>query len=76
MNKIKTLLLACSLLPLAYSCSGDPDTHELIPVEQRFILYADQTVDSLRFYTFDSWTATRISTFPTTTRSVTSAASF
>ncbi len=58
MNKIKTLLLACSLLPLAYSCSGDPDTHELIPVEQRFILYADQTVDSLRFYTFDSWTIT------------------
>ena len=58
MYKIKTLLLACSLLTLVASCSNDPDTHELIPVEQRFILYADQTVDSLRFYTFDSWTVT------------------
>lgn len=58
MYKIKSLLFACSLLTLAVSCANDPETHELIPVEQPFILYADQTVDSLRFYTFDSWTVT------------------
>lgn len=54
----KTLLLACSLLPFFASCIGDPDTHQLTPIEQSFVLYADQTVDSLRFYTFDSWTVT------------------
>ena len=52
------LLFACGLLPLLASCIGDPETHALIPVEESIMLYADQTVDSLRFYTFDSWTVT------------------
>ena len=58
MFKPKTLLLACSLLPFFASCISDPETHQLTPVEQSIMLYADQTVDSLRFYTFDSWTVT------------------
>ena len=58
MYRIKTLLLACSLLTLMVSCANDPEIHELVPVEQPFILYADQTVDSLRFYTYDSWKVT------------------
>ena len=58
MSKIKTLLLTCSLLPFFASCVSDPETHQLSPIEQPFILYADQTVDSLGFYTFDSWTVT------------------
>ena len=58
MCKTKTLLLACSLLPFLASCVSDPETHQLVPVEQPIILYADQTVDSLSFYTFDSWTVT------------------
>lgn len=56
MYKIKTLLLVCSLIPFFASCVDDPETHELSPVEQPFILYADQTIDSLLFYTYDSWT--------------------
>ena len=55
MNKIKTLLIACSVLSLACSCADDPERHELCPVEQPFILYADQTTDSLCFYSYDSW---------------------
>lgn len=35
-----------------------PERHELTPIEKSFILYADQTRDSLFFYTFDSWTVT------------------
>ena len=58
MYKTKTLLLVCSLLPFLASCVSDPETHQLVPVEQPIILYADQTVDSLSFYTFDSWTVT------------------
>ena len=58
MYKIKTLLFACSLLPLVWCCNGDPDTHELSPSVQPVILYADDTLDSLSFYTFDSWTVT------------------
>lgn len=51
----KTLLLVCGLLPLVLSCVKDPETHQLL-VENRFTtLYADQTIDSLVFYTFDSW---------------------
>ena len=56
MCKIKTFLLACSLLSLIASCN-DSETHLLTPVEKAIIIYADQTVDSLSFYTFDSWTA-------------------
>lgn len=56
MCKIKTFLLACSLLSLVASCN-DSETHLLTPVEKAIIIYADQTVDSLSFYTFDSWTA-------------------
>lgn len=55
MCKIKSLLPLCSLLLMLSACSGDPEPHQLVPVEQPFILYADQTVDSVRFYTFDSW---------------------
>lgn len=50
------LTLACGLLSFMASCTSDPDVHELTPVGQSIVLYADQTVDSLRFYTFDSWT--------------------
>lgn len=58
MNKLKTLLLACSLLSIFASCISDPERHELSPVGSSIILYADHTVDSLQFYTFDSWTVT------------------
>ncbi|MBP3712868.1 MAG: BACON domain-containing protein [Bacteroidaceae bacterium] len=55
MNKIITLLLACSLTAFLASCADNSERHELTPVEQPFVLYADQTVDSLSFFTFDSW---------------------
>ncbi len=58
MYKIKTLLLVCSTLPLLASCLKDPETHQLTPIESSLVLYADQTTDSLRFYTFDSWKVT------------------
>lgn len=58
MCKVKFFLFAVGLLSLLASCAGDPERHELTPVEQRIILYADQTLDSLRFYTYDSWTVT------------------
>ena len=57
MYRIKILLFACGLLSLFASCN-ESETHELIPVEKRFILFADQTVDSLMFSTFDSWIVT------------------
>lgn len=57
MKTYKLILpLACGMLSLVTSCSGDPDLHELSPVAKSIILYADQTVDSLLFFTFDSWT--------------------
>ena len=52
------MLLACGLIPLFFSCANDPERHELTPIASSFIHYADETTDSLRFYTFDSWTAT------------------
>ncbi|MCR5851381.1 MAG: hypothetical protein K6G92_11860 [Bacteroidaceae bacterium] len=55
MEKTRLLLLTCSLLTLLYSCNNDPERHQLSPIEKGFILYADQTADSLLFYTFDSW---------------------
>lgn len=58
MNKTKTLLLACSLLAFLVSCDNEPENHQLTPVEGSIILYADQTTDSLRFYTFDNWSVT------------------
>ena len=58
MWKIKPFLLVCSLLLFFVSCDNEPEKHELTPVEQPIILYADQTVDSLLFYTYDSWTVT------------------
>ena len=61
MYKTKTLLLACSLLPFLASCDGEQERHELKPViteSQSLILYADETIDSLCFTTYDSWTAT------------------
>ena len=51
----KTLFLICGLLPFVLSCVKDPETHQLL-IENRFAtLYADQTIDSVVFYTFDSW---------------------
>lgn len=58
MYKINPFLLLCSLFLFLASCDGEPEKHELTPVEQPIILYADQTVDSLLFYTYDSWTVT------------------
>ena len=58
MNSIKTSLLACSLLLSLACCVSSPEMHQLSPIEQSIILYADQTVDSVCFYTFDSWTVT------------------
>lgn len=58
MKNTGILLLACSLLTFLFSCVHDPERHQLTPIEQPFIHYADETIDSLRFYTFDSWTAT------------------
>jgi len=58
MYKISSFLLICSLLPFFASCDNEPENHELTPVEQPIILFADQTVDSLLFYTYDSWTVT------------------
>ena len=58
MYKVKSLLLACSLLSLFASCVSDPERHELSPVGSSIILYADNTIDSLRFFTYDSWTVT------------------
>lgn len=58
MKDTKTLLFVCSLLLLLASCIKDPEAHQLIPVESSFVLYADQTTDSVRFYTYDSWTVT------------------
>ena len=51
-------MLAYGLLLALASCTSDPETHELTPVVKSIMLYADQTVDSLFFYTFDSWTVT------------------
>lgn len=59
MKTYKLILpLACGMLSLVTSCSGDPDLHELTPVPQSIILYADQTIDSLLFFTYDSWSVT------------------
>lgn len=58
MYKVKTSLLICSLLSVFTSCVNSPERHELTPVDQSIILYADETIDSLRFFTFDSWTVT------------------
>lgn len=58
MKKTRILLSACSLLLLLASCTSEPENHQLTPVESSFVLYADQTIDSLRFYTFDSWSVT------------------
>lgn len=58
MYKSKILLLTCSLLTLLVGCVSEPENHQLTPVEGSIILYADQTLDSLRFYTFDNWSVT------------------
>lgn len=58
MYKLKSLLLVCSLLPFIAACINDPERHELRPVGSSIILYADHTIDSLRFYTYDRWTVT------------------
>lgn len=58
MYKIKSLLLVCSLLPFLASCLKDPEHHQLTPIEGPFVFFADHTIDSLRFYTLDSWTVT------------------
>ena len=57
-HKTKALLLACSMISLFLSCAGNPENHQLAPVNGASILFADQTVDSILFYTFDSWSVT------------------
>lgn len=58
MYRIKILLLAAGILSLVASCNSAPERHQLSPVANSIILYADQTEDSLRFYTYDSWSVT------------------
>lgn len=58
MYKIKIMLFACGVASFLASCVNEPEAHQLTPLEQPFVLYADQTEDSLRFYTYDSWTVT------------------
>ena len=53
----KTLFLICGLLPFVLSCVKDPETHQLLIENSFTTLYADQTIDSVVFYTFDSWSA-------------------
>ena len=55
-HKTQPLLLLCSLFLFFTSCAGDPERHQLTPVTGACILFADQTADSILFYTFDSWT--------------------
>lgn len=54
----KSLLLVCSLLAFVTSCVKEPETHQLILEKHFSTLYADHTIDSLVFYTFDSWDVT------------------
>ena len=54
-HKTQPLLLLCSLFLFFTSCAGDPERHQLTPVTGACILFADQTADSILFYTFDSW---------------------
>ena len=58
MNRLNTLLLACTLFLLMTSCSQELEKHELTPIESSIVLNADQTLDSLSFYTYDSWKVT------------------
>ena len=51
----KTLFLIFGLLPFVLSCVKDPETHQLLLENSFTTLYADQTIDSVVFYTFDSW---------------------
>ena len=58
MYKYRKLLLACSLLPMLAACNSAPEYHELTPVVEPAILFADQKLDSIRFFTYDNWSAT------------------
>ena len=56
MYKIKTSLLACSVLFLIAACANDPERHIIELEKPSLVLYADQTTGSVSFYTYDSWT--------------------
>lgn len=58
MHKKNSFLLACCLLPFLTSCNEETERHGLTPDVSSIILYADETRDSVCFYTFDSWTVT------------------
>ena len=58
MKNVRILLPVCSLLCLLASCMKEHEVHQLSPIEQSLVLFADETTDSVTFYTFDSWTAT------------------
>ena len=62
-NGVGTCVIAChatdeSGVKAECQVTVTTETHELSPVGNSAILYADHTVDSLQFYTFDSWTVT------------------
>lgn len=58
MKNKRILFSVCGMLSFLASCTSEPENHQLTPVETPFILYADQTIDTLCFYTYDSWTVT------------------
>ena len=58
MRITKPLLLLCSSIFFLVSCLSDPETHQLALVTGNSLLFADQTEDSVKFYTFDSWQTT------------------
>ena len=53
-------MAVAAVIMLTSSCIGDMDNHELYIYEPEVasLLYADQTRDSLSFFTFDGWTIT------------------
>ena len=56
MRKSFTLVLVFLMTMFLPSCLSDPDQHQLnVVYPNNTLLFADATVDSLMFYTFDSW---------------------
>lgn len=59
MKKYILFLSALAITAMVQSCLSDPDQHQLAIVHPTTgLMYADATVDSLKFYTFDSWKVT------------------
>lgn len=56
MRKSILFLLVLLTIPFLQSCLDDPERHQLnVVYPNNTLLFADATVDSLQFYTFDSW---------------------